>query len=293
MKLQGGLGNQMFQYAVARSLVKNNEAVYVDNFFLKKYTVSNSNFTARKFALDVFENTRVKETPRYHEKLFNSKSLFYKLRRRMIGSSIKYIRQQENEYVSFEGAEDYKCVYLDGYFQSEKYFKQIRKELLHEFSFPTLDEKNELIRKKITSRPNSVSIHVRRGDYLKPIFINVHGILAMEYYKQSLACLDKQFDDKTLFVFSDDIPWVRENLNHTTSDIYFIENNKEDGWKDMALMAACKHHIIANSSFSWWGAWLSNSKGKTFAPYNWFNPEKINFNIHDFIPQNWNVVQYE
>lgn len=296
VKLQGGLGNQMFQYAAGRSLVNDKDVVYVDKYFFKKNTQSNINFTARKYELDIFKNIKAKEISPYHERFFNNDGFLYKLIRKCLRSSIKYIKQEDNEYkyISFGDITRYRYVYLKGYFQSEKYFSHITKQLLNEFAFPELDKKNESLKKQIESTSNAVSMHIRRGDYLKPVFTDVHGILPVKYYNKALDCLNKNVTGKTLFIFSDDIEWVKENLNIDDTKIFFIENNKaEDGWKDMVLMSACKHHIIANSSFSWWGAWLSKNQGNVYAPFNWFNRSKVKFNIHDFIPQQWNVVEYE
>lgn len=294
VKLHGGLGNQMFQYAAARSLIKNEGCVSVDTRFFKK-TDNTETFTARQYELGIFENIKAREASGYYVNLFNSNALFFKLRRKSLKSSIKFIEQKGHnyEYISFQEFNEFKYLYLDGYFQSEKYFKHIRIELLNEFEFPALDKKNEILKKKIENSTNSVSIHIRRADYLKPIFSDVIGVLPVDYYYNALTCLGTSLADKNLFIFSDDIEWVKENFTPKEENFFFIENNKEEGWKDMALMTACKHHIIANSSFSWWGAWLSKNSGKIFAPHNWFNPLKVKFNILDFISDGWNIIQYE
>ncbi len=290
VKLQGGLGNQMFQYAAARSLTEKGENVNLDVQFFK-HTKSTETFTARQYELDVFTNLKTCKANNSLLKMFTGNTVYYKVLRWFYKPV--FIQQKENEFIQLTDLPASKYKYLNGYFQSEKYFKHIRNQLLKEFTFPELDEKNAATRKQITGTENSVSIHIRRGDYLKPIFKDVHGILPLEYYTNALYNLEKEITKPNLFVFSDDMNWAKESFKQYSGSICFVENNTaKEAWKDMALMSACKHHIIANSSFSWWGAWLSEGKGKTFAPCNWFNPLQTNFNIHDFIPSNWMIIHY-
>ena len=145
----------------------------------------------------------------------------------------------------------------------------------------------------ISDSSNSVSIHIRRGDYLKsPIIQDVHGIVPIEYYQKAIDILLKKHDNLNLFLFSDDMNYVKDIFNNY-SNLFFVEgNDNKDSWQDMALMSACKHHIIANSSFSWWGAWLSNQEGVTFAPRHFFNP-KVDYYINDYIPENWIIIEYD
>jgi hypothetical protein len=245
--------------------------------------------------LGIFKNLKAIPISWYHERLFNSNNFLFKAFKKQLNSSIKYFVQCNHDYRyrTLVNTCAYKYVYLDGYFQSEQYFKNIREQLLTEFEFPELDEKNKRIKERIKNCTNAISVHIRRGDYLKPIFADLIGLLPSTYYNNAFKSLNKKMEDKTLFVFSDDINWAKENFRAGNADIHFVENKKENAWKDMLLMSACRHHIIANSSFSWWGAWLSNRKGEVFAPYKWFNPEKVKFNISDLIPADWTIVKYE
>ena len=159
-----------------------------------------------------------------------------------------------------------------GYFQSEKYFKHRRDEIIELFK-PT-EEINEKVNKYYHFF-NNISLHVRRNDYVK-LYPNVHPPLDMNYYNEALSLLPPELK---VLVFSDDIPWCKENfIGHR---FVFI---KELDYIELYIMTKMKYHIIANSSFSWWGAWLSNSE-KTIAPNRWFGENM--HNTKDLIPDNW------
>lgn len=294
VKLQGGLGNQMFQYAVARSLSKG-KIVYLDLQFLIENNFDTDHFTARKLEIDVFKNIKAKKAKPFQTQVFTSQNLFIRKSRKLFRSEINIAKQFENEIFDFSKINSSKYIYLDGYFQSEEYFKEIREEILFEFTFPTLDEKNKCWSNKIASTLEPTSLHVRRGDYLKSNQINsIHNVIPLEYYTKSINLLRKNHPNISLFIFSDDINWAKENLKFSGIDLNFIDlNHGEDSWKDMFLMSCCKHHIIANSSFSWWGAWLSQKNGITCAPLKWFNPQNVKFNIANFIPPHWMIISYE
>ena len=291
VKLQGGLGNQMFQYAAARGI--SNEFIYFDHSTLEQNNSDTEHFTARNYELGIFKNIKAHKASSYQVKLFTDSSIFFKIPRFFLKPL--FIKQKENEYILFPERFRFKFRYFDGYFQSEKYFKHIQKQLLSEFEFPPFDIKNESLKTQIINTPNSVSIHIRRGDYLKsPFIFDVHGVLPLSYYYNAWQILQSTYSKLSIFIFSDDINWAKANLKFQKDNIHFISgNDSNNAWKDMALMCSCKHHIIANSSFSWWGAWLSNNSGKVIAPDRWFNPANVNFNIHDFIPNNWTILNVE
>lgn len=165
---------------------------------------------------------------------------------------------------------------LSGYFQTEKYFKFIESEIKEIFTF-----KDEIIEEAGKYGPieNAVSIHVRRGDYLTSS--DYHTVQSIDYYMEAI----KQFEDKSKFyIFSDDPQWCRENLNIENSGV--IDSGSP--YIDIYLMSLCEGHIIANSSFSWWGAWLANSK-KTIAPANWFGPQMCK-DASDVYCDNWIAI---
>ena len=295
VKLQGGLGNQMFQYAAGKSLVKNKKQVDLDHHFLNTNNTDTEHFTSRGYELNIFKNLKARKAKTWQIRFFTSQSVYFKLLHSFLKSSIKYIQQQENEYILFSNLKGKKHLYLDGYFQSENYFKNNREDILKDFQFPLLDPVNEALKKKISATPDAVSVHIRRGDYLKSkAILDIHGVLPLAYYLKAINILQAKYPSITLFIFSDDIEWAKENLTLDHINISFIDNNHgANHWKDMALMSFCKHHIIANSSFSWWGAWLSETTGEVFAPSNWFNPVTVNFDIQDFIPDKWTIIHNE
>ncbi|NDW09799.1 alpha-1,2-fucosyltransferase [Dysgonomonas sp. 520] len=290
-KLQGGLGNQMFQYAVVRALeTKKNKNVYLDLVFLETHNKSEEHFSARKYELNIFKNIRATHLSNSCRTIFLSTNLFIRIIRRLL--NIRAIKQTNDHYVNLP---DNRNIYLDGYFQSEKYFRNIRKDLLKDFEFIAFDdEKNRIIYDKIANS-NSVSIHVRRGDYVSSSQIgNKHGVLPVAYYKQAIDLLSKKIEKEDIdyYIFSDDPAYIKTHFEFVPNCVIIDVNKGDDSWKDLCLMTACKYHIIANSSFSWWGAWLSQREGITIAPSRWFNDEVVSYNIHDFIPDSWYIINF-
>jgi hypothetical protein len=178
-------------------------------------------------------------------------------------------------------------VYLDGNWQSEKYFRSIEKIIREDF---TLSEEPDYLNQQMIDKIRNceaVSLHIRRGDYVSnPETTAYHGICSEEYYRGAVSKLENYVKNPHFFVFSDDPSWVKEKLDirHSTTIVDF--NGSEKDYEDMRLMSLCKHHIIANSSFSWWGAWLSNNPQKiVVAPKQWFN--KPDINTQDLIPDTW------
>ena len=134
---------------------------------------------------------------------------------------------------------------------------------------------------------NSVSIHIRRGDYVAdPTMYTSHGTCDIDYYNRCVESLTEKVKDTSFFVFSDDPQWSRDSLKLQYPAIFVDHNDMEHGYEDMRLMSQCKHNIIANSSFSWWGAWLNNNENKiVLAPEKWF--AKKTYIINDMIPVQW------
>jgi hypothetical protein len=182
-------------------------------------------------------------------------------------------------------------VYLDGYWQSYKYFDFIKSDLRRLYLTPKrLNKSNKEMLKKISSTP-SICIHIRRGDYEKnPITKNFHGLLSLGYYKKGLKILKRSVANAHCFIFSDDTEWTRlnfrPNLPYTIVDI----NDQSKPYYDLWLMGHCKYFIIANSSFSWWPAYLSNFKNKiVIAPFFWLRHLKSKDT--DLIPPDWIIVK--
>ena len=176
--------------------------------------------------------------------------------------------------------------YLTGYWQSEKYFQQASLAIRADFTFRhPLEKHNAEIARKI-GQVNSVSLHVRRGDYASNPETNVtHGLCSLEYYQAAIRHVSDRVKQPYFFIFSDDIDWVKDNLETEFPGQYIDHNQGAESYNDMHLMSLCRHHIIANSSFSWWGAWLNPRQDKVVvAPSRWFNNGP---DTKDLLPDNW------
>jgi hypothetical protein len=287
VKLMGGLGNQMFQYAAARSLaLARNTTLKLDTSFLLDQTIR-ENFTLRKYELDAFILNANIAKPEEIEKYFKrpvSSGGFDKLLNRL-SPHYNYFENQFN--FNPEVLELPKNTYLDGYFQSEKYFIDYKYQIINYFNFRSMpDESNQKLINEI-SRANSVAIHIRRGDFVSNAAINqYHGLCSINYYLQGINYLKSKLKNLVFYVFSDEMNWVKLNFNQAI-DLNFVEiNGIENGSADLRLMTFCKHHIIANSSFSWWGAWLSQNPNKIIiTPQKWFVSNERNY--EDVVPESW------
>ena len=178
-------------------------------------------------------------------------------------------------------------VYLDGFWQSEKYFSDIQDILRREFTVRGVPDPltSEMCRQ--ASSGESVSVHIRRGDYVSnPVTSRFHGTCPPDYYERAVSHIARRASPLHFFIFSDDPAWARKNLTLDHPATYVEHNGPDKGHEDLRIMTHCKHHIIANSSFSWWGAWLSNTPGKiVVAPRKWFADEKIR--TEDLVPDPW------
>ena len=255
----GRLGNQMFIVATAYSLAIDNNDVAV---FPEKVICAT--------------------LPTMKETLIHRNTVLKKVKYTNNFSFVKHL-YQENPNQSYSPIEYKENMYLRGYFQSEKYFKHNRKEILELFS--PLPEIKKLIAKKYKALiydKSIVSVHIRRGDYLK--FADYHAIVGNEYYSKAM----EQFpSDSTYVFFSDDIEWCKKTFKSEKN--VFIE--KQDDVLDLYLMSNIANNIIANSSFSWWGAWLNDNKDKTvIAPKIWFGPKNQHLNRKDLTPEEWILV---
>ena len=179
--------------------------------------------------------------------------------------------------------------YFVGYWQSENYFNSIEKIIREHFKFkPTLSEKNLRLKKRIENS-NSVSLHIRRGDYVNNASAyKTHGLCSIEYYNRAIDEIKRQVKDPIFFIFSDDPEWVK-STDFGIINFEIIDWNIGNlSYIDMQMMNCCKHNIIANSSFSWWGAWLnSNSKKIVISPKKWFANDVLNEQAKNIVPNSW------
>ena len=279
VKLIGGLGNQLFQYSLGRKLsIKNNDILKMD---LSDFTKDNP----RSYSLghfNIVENFAKKEDVAKLNKKGLSR-VFEKIKPYYKRSVIKYKGYDfDPNILELSGN-----FYLDGYWQSEKYFQDIKNIIRKEI---TLKEPSPSKYSELTSNiknSNSVSIHIRRGDYItNKKFSKVYNLLDEKYYQSAVRFIAEKINDPIFFIFSDDINWVKQNLNVPYPKIFVSDANGMKDYEELILMSLCKHNITANSSFSWWGAWLNENTDKiVISPDKWFN-DKIG-NAKDLIPPDW------
>lgn len=272
----GGLGNQMFEYAMYLALkdAHPEEEIKVCTRSFGGYGLHNGLEIRRVFGVNLPEAS-LWELCKVAYPFFNYKT--YQVMFHWLPKRRSMTQGTTQDFFNFDEVTREGSVYYDGYWQNENFFKHIREKVSQSYSFPLfLDKKNEQLAGKLIGK-NSVSIHIRRGDYLKePIWC----VCTPEYYFNGIDYLKKKEKIELLCVFSDDIPWCKENLKGLSGDmeIEYVDWNKgEQSFRDMQLMTYCKHNIIANSSFSWWGAWLGRRDGKiVIAPKVWCNKPIVN-----------------
>lgn len=264
IQLSGGMGNQMFQYALYLQLKALGKNVKIDD--KTEYEGRN----ARPIRLSVFDAKYVTPTETEMKCLTDSYlDLFSKIRRKLTGRKTAEYMEKSQLFDSSILEKD--RVYLVGCWQSEKYFADIKDEVRKAFTFRNI-ELSEKMRgyEKQMQESISVSLHIRRGDYLEVSDV-YGGICTSEYYEKAMKQMEEWHPDCHFFVFTNDVQWVKDN--YTQKNLTIVEGNDEDaGYIDMYLMNQCKHYILANSSFSWWGCYLNSSKDKkVIAPKTWAN----------------------
>ncbi len=279
--LKGGLGNQMFQYALGRVLsISNNTDLELDTSYLD---LEIKNVTKRGYDLDVFgvEINYIENNTPFIFKTFKNKTLtnlFLMIRKvfKVKGQELSYSFNPEILNIGRDA-------YLSGYFQSYKYFEKYKDQIIKDFTFKNIPNNIEVLGGEI-SNTNSVCVHVRRGDYVGN---KLHEVVDRDYYKNGIDIISQKAKIEKIYVFSDDIAWCEQNLKFNFETIFVGEEYA--GFKNsghMYLMSQCRNFIIANSSFSWWAAWLAPRQDKmVICPNNWFADSSIN--SLDLIPETW------
>lgn len=275
----GGLGNQMFQYAFYSALKKHYENVEIDTSLFSRYKLHNGFELANIFGVQFKEASLLKRL----QLSFHGGDVFSSILRKLIQRrGTEYIE----EYLKYDERvlDDSSNLYYIGYWQSYKYFSFIESEIRKNFIFPIpqIDNYNKNLRNIILSS-NSVSIHIRRGDYVGNSVYE--DIATLDYYQRALDYMDRNVSNMKIFLFSNDVEWCLRNLNlHNCTAV--SHNTGANSFWDMYLMSSCKHNIIANSSFSWWGAWLNTNPDKiVISPKRWINDNRVS--IDDIIPATW------
>lgn len=286
VKIQGGLGNQMFQYAFALALAASGrDEVFLDPSCLEGDSVHNGFELSRLFApalplASIEDVRRLSDSPT---------SIIGRVKRKYFSKRTHFIDRKfgyQPEVFEFPGD-----TYFEGYWQSEKFFKPIEGEIRNRLAFArALDDRNEEL---LASLPRPVaSVHVRRGDYLK--YPNL-DICTPEYYERAAGEMAREPGMKSLLVFSDDAEYCRERIRLGGAPVTIVDwNTGSESWQDMAMMARCDRHIIANSSFSWWGAWLGAAKDKAVVAPSIWNRRQVRdrdryyrFSFDDIVPASW------
>ena len=278
VNLNGGLGNQMFQYAFGKSLESkfNCEVLYDKKCFKQKPDM---------YSLNIFMNMNIQFANQFQIIMMqNFKKIVPKFLRRFLNLDKYTIREPKENYSYF-----YKNIFLNnynryfiGYFQNEKYFLDIQDEIRKVFTFPPIRENDSFTKEraeKIKYAKNSVFIHIRRGDY-----VGLDWQLDMDYYKKAVKIMQEKLENPKFFVFgATDLEFIKNlDLGCEFENLSQIDSNPANHYEDMRLMSMCEHGIIANSTYSWWAAWLSDYDGKIIiAPTPWV------LGKDDIIPNRW------
>ena len=279
VKIIGGLGNQMFSYAFAKAMESRGNRVKIDISGYKTYKL-------HEYQLDKFNIDLPVSTESENNSLFG-KTFFNKIMRR-IGLDFSKRIKEKNLFFKKNFLEVTNETYFEGYFQSEKYFKDIRNIIRTQFSIkPSISSYTNDLKKIIIDSNASCSLHIRRGDYVDAKNISTHGICGSEYYENAVKYLEKKFGVLNYFIFSDDLEWCKNNLKLDNA-VFVDSKEKRIAHEDIYLMSLCNHNVIANSSFSWWGAWLNSNKDKVvIAPKAWFSNGELQKQTKDIIPNSW------
>jgi hypothetical protein len=285
VKVYGGLAGQMMQYAFASFLEeKRQEEVKLDISFFGGQTYNKS---FRKFEL-INWNTKfsLANEDDYHKIFADVKlidKLKFKLLQKEVNNNVFFYEKKPFSYDADVLDERFRI--FEGYWVNNQYISAVESRLRKEFTprYPVPGINNEIISKMQNS--NSVSIHFRRGDYIG----SVHDVLKNDYYAQAIAYIKQHVENPFFYIFSDDIEYVRNHYDLSENSLYIDHNKGEESYWDIFLMSNCKHNVIANSGFSFWGAWLNKSFGsKVVAPSSWIQTEnKIEQNL---LLQNWHII---
>jgi len=280
--LQGGLGNQLFQYATAKALsLKLDTTLNVNTSF---FSIHKNKSWCRPYELFIFQNIVSQDSNKLWVHLvpfLRSNSLFAK-------------HLQKTGWI-FDGDNLNKAKknsILYGYFQKESYFSGYREEILKDFVFiEPLNSDNQTIADQI-AECNSVSIHIRRGDYLNSVNSHVFAECSLSYFQQAIEYIKNNIKTPHFFFFSDDLSWVKNNFASLESSHFIDINHGKNSYNDMRLMSLCKHNIITNSTFSWWSAWLNQNPNKiVIAPKHFYKNEIKNKEIITSIyPTTWTLL---
>jgi hypothetical protein len=288
VRLEGGLGNQMYQYAAARALAQRHQTgVLIDAAALLR---PRGNVTRRVFELAHFKHTAILMSDSESRRL----SWFHRvpLMSHWVSQWHMIAEQGAGYQPAFAKLPDQS--YLLGYWQSYRYFADVAAHVAAEFEpLEALSCESQAVADRIAGT-SSVAVHVRRGDYVTlPSAANFHGVLPLDYYAKAMERVQLAEPQAHCFVFSDDLAWCKAHLPGAMPMTFVGHNAGSDAWQDLNLMSKCRHHVIANSSFSWWGAWLADQRWgvtgrRVIAPKRWFaGQQQVS---PDRCPEHWETI---
>lgn len=275
VRIKGGLGNQMFQYSIGKSIATlKNDTLKLDISFYSSQKLRT--YALNQFCIDenIASQYEVDKLAGKSESWVKRK-LGFKSKRPISYFEEKDICVYDRKVFEYEGD-----IYLDGYWQCDKYFKNIEEKIKSVFILKNDISKSAKEHLKNIQATNSVSVHIRRGDYVDNQKVcRSHGVAPATYYKDAVYTMIRNKGECSFFIFSDDIEWCKDKFDFIERK-FFIDDTQSE-YDDLELMRSCKHNIIANSTFSWWAAWLNkNNHKQVIAPKVWFlKPEWRDKNI--------------
>jgi hypothetical protein len=288
VRIEGGLGNQLFQYAAARSLAdrlgcgllldirgiaENGDRPYQLDLYSIRAEVADGKLLE---SLPAWRSSRISRLRQSLSSLLPS----------MVQSPVFWPRSfaYDNRLERLKHP-----VYMVGYWQTERYFAWNRGRILDDLTLRAGLTTDAGWLEKIKGS-NSVCLHVRRGDYVNnPLAAKQHGTCNVAYYRRAVEMLVRQCPEIEVFIFSDEPQWAADNIRLSVPTHVVDTNSSECGFLDIELMRQCRHHVLANSSFSWWGAWLcANAEQLVYAPNRWFATPDID--TRDIIPTHWHKL---
>lgn len=290
VRLIGGLGNQLFQYAVARHLAEIHKTELkidisgFETYKLHKYSLLPFNIQEN------FASPEEVAALKWHKQGI-AEYVVRRVLRRTPKPALTYIREKKKFHFDPDILKLPDGIYLEGSWQSEKYFVDIAGIIRREFTVNMSPKGRDKKLSEEMKLCDSISLHIRRGDYVtNPGTNRIHGTCDLDYYRCCVERLASKVKHPHFFIFSDDPGWVRDNLK-LPYPITFVDHNKADkNYEDLRLISKCKHHIIANSTFSWWGAWLGAHPGKmVYAPKHWVAATDV-YDAREIVPDKWNKI---
>ncbi len=283
VKLISGLGNQLFQYAIGRQLsITNKVPLKLDISFFKDQSLRNYKLDHYNINAEIASEEEVAKFLNIYKKNNLAARVYRAIERRMPKRRSRYFKENEWWVYEPELLKVSGTAYIDGYWQHYKYFENIHPEIARELTLKEgYDFQQRQMADKISNNSSSVSLHIRRGDYVSDSKTSSFmGILPLEYYDNAIKYFGRHLKDPSYYIFSDDLNWVKDNLKaKAPMQFVDVEGGNKD-YMELDMMSRCSHNIIANSSFSWWGAFLNKNPDKiVIAPRQWVVPPDVNARI--------------